>query len=305
MASMLFCMSAARAPAADAAARAALAASCTDANALAGPAPRAAPGACISTVGASSCNFGRAARAVPCWPAIPSALARGTADSGPRGREAWTPLPVPGAVQAPGATAAEAARGCSTAGAGPGSAGGAADPTGGTGTGRGAGDAAVGGVGACTASACGKAADARCPGGSAKSVNRREALEAQPAVSLTATTGSSIATVVLTLTAGPPGKASSETYTADRGTGMSPAETSADRHSGAGSDGSSLSATLKSSGRPRTALDCAFPKPHARASSTTATRATADKMDSADRLRGKDPRELGMWGGKTSRTLAW
>jgi hypothetical protein len=109
-------------------------------------------------------------------------------------------------------------------------------------------------------------------------VNRREALEAQPAVSLTVTTGSSIETVVLTRTAGPPGVASSETYTADLGTGMSPAETSADRHSGAGSEGSSLRPTLKSSGKPNTALDCALAKPQAHASLVPAIKAVADRM---------------------------
>jgi hypothetical protein len=66
---MLFCMSATRAWAADAAARAALAASWADASALAGLDLSAGPEDCISTVGASSCSFGRAARTAARWPA--------------------------------------------------------------------------------------------------------------------------------------------------------------------------------------------------------------------------------------------
>jgi hypothetical protein len=79
-------------------------------------------------------------------------------------------------------------------------------------------------------------------------------LEPQPALSLMVTKGSSMATVVLTRTIGPLEALSKETKTAERGTGMSPADTSAARHSGGDSDASNRRATLKSSGVPSTAL---------------------------------------------------
>ena len=59
---------------------------------------------------------------------------------------------------------------------------------------------------------------------------------------------------------------SSTADTVERGSGMSPTVTSTARHSGGASPCSRRSATLKSSGTPKTALVCARPKPQAPAS---------------------------------------
>lgn len=116
------------------------------------------------------------------------------------------------------------------------------------------------------ASALASAGAARCPGGSASRVKRRVTRDAHPALRFTDTRGSSIASVVLTRTEGAAEVASSRTDTADRGSGMSPTVTSAVKHSGGASPASNRSPTPKSRGTPRTALDCARPKPQARAS---------------------------------------
>jgi hypothetical protein len=115
-----------------------------------------------------------------------------------------------------------------------------------------------------------------------------------PALSLIVTKGSSMAAVVLTLTAGPPEPLSSDTNTAERGNGVSPVDTSAARHSGGDSDASSRKGTLKSSGMPSTAVDCALPKPQAFASPNSIIRAAADRLNSGYSFKNGSTRELGI-----------
>ena len=294
---MLFCISAARACAADAALRAALAASCADCRAAATPAPNTVPATGAARGGASNCNLERGARAGLADVAEADTSLGVSAGSDPRGRGAAAALPARVRASTPGVAPVVAARGPGSPGKpGEGEGTGAASDGSVAGAAIGAGAGAVWGAGGVDgeASTLGSPAAARWPGGSANRVNLRVARDAHPALSCTVTRGSSMATVVLTRNTGPLAAVSSATKTADRGTGISPTETSADRHSGAASAASRRRPTPKSSGKPSTALACALPKPHAQTPPGPASRATASKTYIDDRFRWRDPKGLVM-----------
>ena len=129
------------------------------------------------------------------------------------------------------------------------------------------------------------------PGGSANRVNLRAMRDEQPALRLTRTKGSSMAEEVLTLTSGVPEDVSTATDTTDRGRGTSPTVTSAARHSGGASPVSRRRPTTKSSEAPRTALDCARPKPQDHASRLKSPNDKAQIKGSGERFRRLNAKE--------------